>query len=152
MFSPHQKDAYQIISQKDIPNQFYYSEAHCSAVDLLRNQTCLSASGCTAGFPCWPTQRYPDVAVHSSLCKLTAYLQLLCSPQVRVAHLLLQDGPSKTAFLTSDCVSASSREQQRCSPPRQPRGLTQLHAHLRTGADTGKDAGSCFMLSTSSNN
>lgn len=84
MFSPHRKDAYQIISQNDIPDLFYYSEAHCSAVDLQRNQTCLSASGCTAGFACWPTQRYPDVATHSSLCKLTAYLQLLCSPQVHV--------------------------------------------------------------------
>lgn len=96
-----------------------------------------------------PASPYNDIQMwpHTAHC---VSLQLTYTAAVLSSSVCYTSSPTgwpfvcKTAFHTSDCVSASSREQQRCSPPRHSRGRVQLHAHLRPG----KDAGSRFTLST----
>lgn len=90
LVSSHQKDTYQIISYKDIPNLFHCSVTNCSVVDLLSNQKCLDSPDWTMPFPSWPIQQLPDVVFlfHSCYTLLAFMLHVSCRMAICVRNCL----------------------------------------------------------------
>lgn len=101
LVSSHQKDTYQIISYKDIPNLFRCSVTNCSVADLLSNQKCLDSPGWTMPFPSWTIQQLPDVVF--SFTAAVVFWHLCCTSPAGWPFVY------ETAFHTSDYFCASSR-------------------------------------------